>query len=207
MAAADPHLRADAARNLERIQSAARECFSERGLDVSVVEIARRAGVGKATFFRRYPTKDALIAAMLESFLVDLERMAAEAAADADPAAGLRSFLVECIQMQSDNAGFFDAIAQRLPALEPAPELPERCLAACAAVLEPAQRAGVVRAEAAPGDLMAILKMLGTAARPAPSAPVPADVWMRYLDLLLAGLAPGSAPLRGRPYAAEIKRP
>jgi AcrR family transcriptional regulator len=207
MAVTDPRLRADAARNLERIQSAARECFTEQGLDVSVAEIARRAGVGKATFFRRYPTKDALIAAMLDSFLGELERMAAEAATDPDPTAGLRSFLVACIRMQSDNAGFFDAIAQRLPALEPAPQLAERCLAACATVLEPAQRAGTIRAEAEPGDVMAMLKMLGTAARPAPGAPAPEEVWQRYLDLLLAGLAPGGPPLCGRPYEAGIKRP
>ena len=207
MTATDPRLRADAARNLERIQAAARECFSDRGLDVSVGEIARRAGVGKATFFRRYPTKDALIAAMLDGFLEELERMAAEAAADPDPRAGLRSFLVAVLRMQSANAGFFDAIAQRLPALEPAPELPERCLAACATVLEPAQRAGIVRPEAVPGDVMAILKMLGTAARPAPDAPAPEEVWLRYLDLLLAGLAPGGPPLCGRPYEAGIKRP
>ena len=55
-------LRADAQRNLERVLDAAAELFAERGCDVSVDEIAGRAGVGHATVFRRFPTKDALIA-------------------------------------------------------------------------------------------------------------------------------------------------
>jgi AcrR family transcriptional regulator len=163
--------------------------------------------VGKATFFRRYPTKDALIAAMLESFMLEIERMAQEAATQEDPYDGLRAFLGASVRMQCANAGFFDAVAQRLPALELPADLAERCIVACAAVLEPAQRAGRVRADIVPGDVMAILKMLGTAARPAPGAPAPEEVWLRYLDLLLAGLAPGGPPLCGRPYEAGIKRP
>ena len=58
-------MRADAQRNLDRLLEAAAECFSEKGVDVSVAEIARRAGVGQGTVFRRFPTKDALLAAVL----------------------------------------------------------------------------------------------------------------------------------------------
>src|SRR3954452_25260681 len=76
-------LRADAQRNLERILEAAREAFAEGGLDVGVEEIARRAGVGKATFFRRFPTKEALVHALYEGFVEEVE--AAVAAAVADP--------------------------------------------------------------------------------------------------------------------------
>ena len=55
-------LRADAERNRERVLSAAREVFAEQGLDASTNEIARRAGVGVATLFRRFPTRDDLVA-------------------------------------------------------------------------------------------------------------------------------------------------
>ncbi len=63
------HLRADAQRNLALILEAARAVFAEEGLDASVAEVAERAGVGTATIFRRFPTKDDLIAAILEQEL------------------------------------------------------------------------------------------------------------------------------------------
>jgi len=59
-------LRADAQRNHDRVLVVAGECFAERGLDVSIDEIAKRAGVGHGTVFRRFPTKDALVAAVLD---------------------------------------------------------------------------------------------------------------------------------------------
>jgi len=55
-------LRADAARNLERVVGAATELFAEQGLEVRVEDIATRAGVGMGTLYRRFPNKDALIA-------------------------------------------------------------------------------------------------------------------------------------------------
>src|ERR1700712_2342948 len=87
------HLRADAQRNLERILDAARDAFAERGLDVGVEEIARRAGVGKATFFRRFPSKDALVIAVFAGFVDDIELSAERCATAADPLDGLRDFL------------------------------------------------------------------------------------------------------------------
>src|SRR4051794_41827719 len=69
-------LRADAARNRTRVLDAARTAFAEAGLDVGVEEIARRAGVGKGTLYRRFPTKEALVRAIFEDILGDLERLA-----------------------------------------------------------------------------------------------------------------------------------
>ena len=65
-------LRADAQRNLDRLLEAAAECFAEQGVDASVDEIARRAGVGHGTVFRRFPTKDALLAAVLATQMLQL---------------------------------------------------------------------------------------------------------------------------------------
>ena len=59
--AAGARLRADAERNRERVLSAARQVFAEQGLDASTNEIARRARVGVATLFRRFPTRDDLV--------------------------------------------------------------------------------------------------------------------------------------------------
>src|SRR3954466_14337618 len=110
VSAAHP-LRADAQRNLERILEAARAAFAERGLDVGVEEIARRAGVGKATFFRRFPSKDALVLAVLEGFVEQVEAAADRAVAAEDPMEGLRVFLMENMSLQAHNTAFFDAVA------------------------------------------------------------------------------------------------
>ena len=58
-------MRADAKRNLDRVIDAACECFAAGGVDVSIDEVARRAGVGHGTVFRRFPTKEALLDAVL----------------------------------------------------------------------------------------------------------------------------------------------
>src|SRR5439155_17386609 len=79
-------LRADARRNLDRILEAAADAFAELGPDVTIDEIARRAGVGHGTVFRRFPTKDALRAAVIR---VRLDEMLVHAAALLDePDAG-----------------------------------------------------------------------------------------------------------------------
>ena len=70
-------LRADAARNRARVLDAARTAFAEAGLDVGVEEIARRAGVGKGTLYRRFPTKQALVRAIFEDILEEIERIVA----------------------------------------------------------------------------------------------------------------------------------
>ena len=191
-------LRADAQRNLERILEAARLSFAEYGLDVGVEAIARRAGVGKATFFRRFPTKDALVQAVMEGFIADLEALAAQTAAMDDPWDGLRCFIVEHARMQADNAGFFDAIAARFSEGQMFPEeLFDRSTAAVQTALSPAYDAGLIREGVRPGDLTAILKMLGPVIRPMPGVRLEESVWTRYVELLLSGIRAGQDALPG----------
>ncbi|WP_187369259.1 TetR/AcrR family transcriptional regulator [Baekduia soli] len=190
-------LRADARRNLERILEAARAAFAERGLDVGVEEIARRAGVGKATFFRRFPSKDALVLAVLEGFIEEIEAAAADAAAAPDPLEGLRDFLLHHMTLQANNTAFFDAVSARFTGENPPVELTDRMLAAIGRVLEPARAAGVLRDGVEAGDLSTVAKMLGAAIRPMPGVLLPAAAWPRYLDIVLAGLRAGQDPLPG----------
>src|SRR6201990_342982 len=75
-------LRADAARNRARILDAARTAFAESGLDVGVEEIARRAGVGKGTLYRRFPTKEALVRAIFDDILDEIEALSAQTDAE-----------------------------------------------------------------------------------------------------------------------------
>jgi AcrR family transcriptional regulator len=190
-------LRADAQRNLERILEAARAAFAERGLDVGVEEIARRAGVGKATFFRRFPSKDALVLAVLEGFVEEVEAAADHAAQAEDPLEGLREFLMHNMATQARNAAFFDAMAARFTGDNPPVDLTDRMLAAVARVLEPARAAGVLREGVEPGDISTATKMLGAAIRPMPGMLLCEEAWHRYLDIVLSGLRAGQDPLTG----------
>ena len=109
-------LRADARRNLERILQAAREAFAESGLDVGVEEIARRAGVGKATFFRRFPTKEALGHRALRGLRRSRSRARSSRRWPRTPtirSAPLRAFLEHSMRTQAHNKAFFEAVAAR----------------------------------------------------------------------------------------------
>ena len=109
-------LRADAARNRARVLDAARTAFAEAGLDVGVEEIARRAGVGKGTLYRRFPTKEALVRAIFDDILEEIERLAAEAETEPTPATAFAHYLAAPARMQASNQGFYDVVAQRLGA-------------------------------------------------------------------------------------------
>jgi AcrR family transcriptional regulator len=159
-------LRADAQRNLDRVLGAASECFAERGLDASVDEIARRAGVGHGTVFRRFPTKEALLAAVLGRELVRLHEAAEEALADPDPGAGFERFFRAAAAAYGRNRALVEGFDRYV---EP---VPKRALEdAAARLVRRAQKAGVVRRDLGVEDVFALV--------PAAS---------RYPDVILAGL-------------------
>ncbi|ROP61235.1 TetR/AcrR family transcriptional regulator [Curtobacterium sp. ZW137] len=102
-------LRIDAQENRDRILTAARELFAERGLDVGMREVARRAEVGPATLYRRFPTRQALID---EAFAVQLRtcrQIVEDGAADADPWNGFVAILQRLTVLNAENRGFIDA--------------------------------------------------------------------------------------------------
>ena len=186
-------LRADAARNRDRIVDAARAAFAEAGLDVGVEEIARRAGVGKGTLYRRFPTKEALVRAIFEDLLDEVERLVAEAEAVPDAWDAFARYLGASARMQASNQGFFDVVAQRLGAAALTPEQRRRVLAAAARPLRRAQEAGAVRLDLVPEDVQLMLRMVGATTRPALDGSSMDDHWPRYLGLLLDAMRPGAA--------------
>ena len=101
-------LRADAQRNLTRVLDAATEAFAEHGPDVSVDEIARRAGVGHATVFRRFPTKEALVAAVVENHVADLLALARAALDEDDPGAAFTGFVWQAAELHASRRGLFE---------------------------------------------------------------------------------------------------
>src|ERR687889_852635 len=96
-------LRADAERNRARILAAASEVFAERGLDVSLDDIAAHAGVGVGTVYRRFPDKDALIDALFEDKIADVERVAREALEIEDPWEGFETFMRAVCRLQAED--------------------------------------------------------------------------------------------------------
>lgn len=181
-------LRADAARNAERIVEAARDAFRELGVDVAMEEIARRAGVGVATLYRRFPNKEGLAHAVLEQcFADDVEPAIQLALADQDAWRGMVTLLEAALTMAARNrhifaaAGDSDAMATGLAA---------RYFAALGTLVRRAQDAGQVRADLQPDDLPRLVFMLIPTLR---FVEQPTEGWRRYLALLLDALRPAAA--------------
>jgi len=196
-------LRADAARNRARVLDAARSAFAELGLDVGVEEIARRAGVGKGTLYRRFPTKDALVRAIFEDILDDVDARVAEAERIEDPWESFARYVESVAELQISNQGFFDVVNQRLGAVVLSPEQRTRALAGTAQLLARAQEAGVVRSDLTPEDVQIMLRMVGAATRPAIDGTPMDQRWRRYLTLLLDGIRPEAAtPLPAESWTA-----
>jgi AcrR family transcriptional regulator len=190
-AAAGPRLRADAQRNYERLLSAAAAAFAEHGGDeVSLEEIARRAGVGIGTLYRHFPNRQALLVAVYRDQVDALRTLADELAGAQDPAAALATWLRALMSFSSTKHRLTSAL---LAAGEDS-ELLSSCGAMlCSAaeiLLARAQQAGVVRPDADARDVIRLVHAVNIATERAPADPGQTD---RLLGLVLDGLRPQSA--------------
>jgi AcrR family transcriptional regulator len=159
MTASQSHLRADAAENRARVLAVARELFAERGLDVPMAAVARRAGVGVATLYRRFPTKEALVLeAFTEQFAV-CQAVIEEALTDPDPWRGFRSVLEKVCPLQATNRGFTAALVASFPDMHS--EVRDRAWHAFTALVERAKDSGQLRADFSPHDLTLVLMANG----------------------------------------------
>jgi AcrR family transcriptional regulator len=101
--------RKDAQRNLERVLQAAHELFAERGSDVTMEEVARRAGVGVGTIYRRFPSKEHLWAAVSHAACMDAQQCIHEATArQTDPLGKLRALIVVQYRRSEEQAALLD---------------------------------------------------------------------------------------------------
>lgn len=145
-------LRADAQRNLDRLLEAAGECFAEQGVDASIDEIARRAGVGHGTVFRRFPTKDALLAAVLTKQMLQLSMTAELAFAEPDAGEAFDRFVRNVAAAYGRNRSLIDAM-KRCGAT---PEV-DALMTAVARLLRRAQDAGAIRTDVSAEDVLALV--------------------------------------------------
>ena len=163
-------------RNRALLVEAAANAFREGGLGVSVNAIARDAGVNIATLYRHFPTKDHLVAAVLEAVLEPLAAARDHALAADDT---LASFLHEAVRLQASQKGLVDALGSdvrarlRRPAIELVTPVAER-----------AHRDGDLRADFGAQDLLIALRMVAVLA----DAP---EIAHRHVDVVVRGLRPG----------------
>jgi AcrR family transcriptional regulator len=108
-------LRTDAQRNRDRLISAASAVFAEQGLGAPMAEVARRAGVGIATLFRRFPTRNDLITATFEPAMRIYGEAMDDALADADPWRGFCGYIERICAMQADDHGFTFVLTRSFP--------------------------------------------------------------------------------------------
>jgi AcrR family transcriptional regulator len=197
-------LRADAARNRQRLIDAAEEVFAARGLDATLDDIARHAGVNVATAYRHFDSKHELARAFLQRTLDRAVAMAEEAAAVDDPLAGLSQFLDQALGLMAANRGLVDVLTNAYGAQWFSQQLHDLITGPIRHLLSRAQQAGQVRADVDATDFAVILPMLSSANERRVVAGI-ADPSRRYLALVLAGLRPDGAPLPGRaPTDAEL---
>jgi len=203
-----PALRADAARNRQRILDAAVEVFAERGLEASTSEIAQRAGVGEATLFRRFPTKDDLVTAIVQVMLEDAASLAASCLEDDDPWRGVERFLYEMAERASEDHVISDSNKERCMASPALAADRGRVLDLTAQLVRRAQAAGVLRDDVAGTDLMFLMGAVASVGE-VPFQGLRPDLWKRYLGIVLDGLRPANASkLRpGAPPRRLIENP
>src|SRR5439155_24349509 len=179
-------LRRDAERNRQRIRGAARVVFAERGLSGSHDDIAREAGVGVGTVYRRFPHKEQLIDALFEARTEEIADVARAAADDPDPWEALVGFLMRAQELQSEDRGLKEIVLGGARGAERAVAARSLIAPLVAQVLQRAQDAGVVRSDIALTDLPLIQLAIGTIAES--SRDVAPDVWRRMMTLVFDGL-------------------
>src|ERR1700760_1181713 len=144
-AVTDRPLRADAARNAERILKAAREVYGELGPDAPIEAIARRAGVGERTLYRRFPTKAELIRAALDQCIAeDLAPTMQAVRHAADPLRGLAQLIDAAISLGAREHNLLTA-ARMAGSLTP--DISTSLYEALSELAQRGKQAGVVRAD------------------------------------------------------------
>jgi AcrR family transcriptional regulator len=192
-------LRADAVRNRQSLLAAAADEFAERGLDASVADIARRAGVGKGTVFRHFATKDDLIAAIVLDRIDALNEVGEGLLEAADPGAALLEFLtVAAHQRQQRDLSFLQATGELNAEVT---RVRTKMFHTVHTLVDRAREHGAVRADITGTDVILLMCAPNYVAGYVPDASP--DLWRRYLAIIFDGLRPeGAHPLPQPPPAA-----
>jgi AcrR family transcriptional regulator len=201
---ADPArpLRRDAERNRQRILKAASEVFTEHGLDVSLDEVARQAGVGVGTVYRRFRTKEELVEALFVDRIEAIAAVAERAADEPDPWTGLVSFMEQMAEMLAGDLGLRQMLMFATYGQDQVAYARQRNEPLVARLVERAQAAGQVRPDLRQTDIVFIIFVLTEAAEIARHARP--DIWRRYLALVIDGMRPAREGVTPLPVPALL---
>lgn len=179
-------LRADAARNREKVLAAARQEFGEHGAEAQMEDVARRAGVGVGTVYRHFPTKKALAEALVEERFDSTIAYASTLLDEPDPWRAIERCFEHCAESQARDRAWavgLNSIAGGAPA-GPLEHQQQQLLTIMGQLLARARAAGVVREDLRAEDMPPLFCGLASVVLAG------VEDWPRYLDILLDGLRP-----------------
>jgi AcrR family transcriptional regulator len=187
-----PSLRSDAERNRERVLTAARAVFAREGLGASMASVAREAGVGIATLFRRFPAKEDLVAAAFGDRMDAYAEAVDTGLADPDPWSGFIGYLEAVCAMQAADRGFADVLTTTFPTAKPLEARRRQAYEGAVRLIDRAKAAGRLREDFHPRDLVLLLMAnAGVINAAGDAAP---DSWPRVLAFMIQAF---EAPARG----------
>jgi AcrR family transcriptional regulator len=201
----DRPLRVDAERNRGRIVEAAQAAFAGRGLDVPLEDVADDAGVGIATLYRRFPTRDDLIAACFERRLDDYARAAEAALEAADGWSGFAAYFERVCAMQAADRGMKDVLTRTFPNARALEAHRTRAYDLLVRLIDRARAEGSLRADFVPEDF--VLMLMANAGVVQASGEAAPEAWRRFVGLLLDGCrSDGARELPAPPTPRQIIR-
>ena len=190
-----PRLRRDAEDNRRRIVAAAREVFAVQGLSAGLNEVARHAGVGVGTVYRRFPDKDDLVGAVMSDKVAEMERAAHSALAFDSAWDGLVHLVETLAAMQAADRGFRDLMISPGGTVDEVQEVRDRVVPLIEQLVRQAHDEGTLRLDVSPTDI-ALSQVIASDFAHHSSSVRPTS-YRRFLGLMLEGM-------RARPGLADL---
>src|SRR4051794_1760001 len=202
-------LRADAARNRQAIVEAARAVFAEHGLDAPLDDIAKRAGTGNATLYRRFPQRADLVAAVFADRMAEHVDAVETGLANDDPWNGFASYIRTVGVMQARDRGIADLVTMDLSAAPEVEQLRARAYDGLVLLIARAHETGALRADFTDQDV--VLLLMANAGLVERAHGIPAEASARLIHLLLDGFraqaaTDGPAAPTSREVLAAMRR-
>ena len=188
---AERPLRADARRNREAILKAAKKVFAHYGMAAQMDDVARQAKLGVGTLYRHFPTKDALVGALMADRFEQITAFVIEGLDDPDPWHGFTRSLWRGAELAADDRSLSQVFQEADITGEQTHN--DELLRAAAELIRRGQEAGTIRADLAVDDIPVVMCGVMSAMHPTGGP----DAWRRHLQLVIDGMraTPGTTPL------------
>ena len=182
-------LRADAERNRERIVAAAADLFAQRGLSVPLEEVARVAGVGVATVYRRFPTRTDLAIEVFERNMAAYSDAVDKALVNPSAADGFRELILDLCALQAADPARRALLTTAFPPSSLIEQRVAETVEQVGALVDRAHRAGALRVGVGVGDVVVML-LANAGVLEATHAHAP-DAWRRFAALMVDAFCTG----------------